>query len=263
MGRNPETCSKECFDATEKAVAANADGAAAVVIEPLIQGASGMRPAPEGFLALLRRLATEYDLLLIADEVATGFGRTGTMFACEREDVAPDLMALAKGISGGYLPLAATAAAEKNLRGLSRPVRRIQNVLPRAYVHRQRARLRGGDRIATCVRGRTRARKPSTKDRTAENALRRLGDIPEVADVRQAGFMVGIELMDDPAADEPFPPERRIGHQVTLRAREHGAIIRPLGDVVILNPPLAISLDDIDDLVSITERAIREAVSTG
>ena len=130
-------------------------GVAAVILEPLVQGAAGMLLHPPGYLRAVRELCDEHGVLLICDEVATGFGRTGTMFACEQEGVTPDLLCVAKGLTGGYLPLAATLATERDLRGLPRRVPRVPHLLPRPHLHRQPARLRGGHRLARGLRARS------------------------------------------------------------------------------------------------------------
>jgi adenosylmethionine---8-amino-7-oxononanoate aminotransferase len=228
---------------------------AAVVVEPLVQGAAGILTHPDGYLRAVRALCDEYDVLLICDEVATGFGRTGTMFACDQEGVAPDLMCLAKGLTGGYLPLAATLATE------------------RIY----EAFLGDHEELKTFFHGHTYTGNPLAcaaalatldvfeQERTLEALqpkIALLGDLLDeyvasqrhVRAVRRRGFMVGIELTE-------FPLHARMGHQVTLAARRRGAIIRPLGDVVVLMPPLAMSEQELVRLVQITSAAIAEATA--
>ena len=226
---------------------------AAVIVEPLVQGAAGMLVHPEGYLRAVRELCDRHGVLLICDEVATGFGRTGRMFACEHEDVAPDLMCVAKGITGGYLPLAATLTTERIYEGF---LGRHEEF--RTFFH---GHTYTGNPLA-CA-----AALATLRLFEQEHTLERLQDkiallgellapvarMPGVAEVRRRGFMTGIEL-------EGFPVEARAGHQVTLAARRRGAIIRPLGDVVVLMPPLAISARELRKLVSITSHAIAEVV---
>ena len=238
----------------ERLLVENAGEVAAVIMEPLVQGAAGMLVHPDGYLRQVRELCDRHDVLLILDEVATGFGRTGAMFACEQEAVAPDLLCLAKGISGGYLPLAATLASEHIYEGF---LGRFEEF--KTFFH---GHTYTGNPLA-CA-----AALASLDVFEEERVLERLGpkiellgDLleplaahPAVAEVRRRGFMTGIELAG-------YPVELRMGHRVTLEARARGAIIRPLGDVVILMPPLAISEADLRHLVSITAEAIEAATS--
>jgi adenosylmethionine---8-amino-7-oxononanoate aminotransferase len=229
---------------------------AAVIVEPLVQGAAGILTHPGGYLRAVRALCDEYDVLLVCDEVATGFGRTGTMFACEQEGVAPDLMCLAKGLTGGYLPLAATLASE-----------RVYEAFLGEY-----------DELKTFFHGHTYTGNPLAcaaalatldvfeRERTLDALQPKIALLGELLDehvapqrhvreVRRRGFMAGIELTE-------FPLHARMGHAVTLAARRRGAIVRPLGDVVVLMPPLAMSEQELRDLVQITAAAIAEATAT-
>jgi adenosylmethionine-8-amino-7-oxononanoate aminotransferase len=228
------------------------DRTAAVVMEPLVQGAAGMIVHPEGYLRGVRDLCDEFGVLLICDEVATGFGRTGTMFAVEQEGVAPDLMCVAKGLTGGYLPLAATlttAAIYDAFLG--------EHAEFKTFFH---GHTYTGNPLA-CAAGLA-TLDVFESERTLEALAPKialLGDLLAehvaplscVAEVRRRGFMTGIELSG-------FAVEDRIGHQVTLAARERGAIVRPLGDVVVVMPPLAISEAELERLVRVTAAAIAE-----
>ena len=253
-----DTWQAEPGDASDMArlLREHAGQVAAVIVEPLVQGAAGILTHPAGYLAAVRALCDEHDVLLICDEVATGFGRTGTMFACEQEAVAPDLMCVAKGLTGGYLPLAATLASE------------------RIY----EAFLGEHEELKTFFHGHTYTANPlacaaalATLDIfESERTLDALGPkialfgelleefvVPQrgVGEVRRRGFMAGIEL-------DGFPLAARIGHQVTIAARRRGAIVRPLGDVVVLMPPLAMSEEELCHLVQITAASVAEATAT-
>jgi adenosylmethionine---8-amino-7-oxononanoate aminotransferase len=225
---------------------------AAVIMEPLVQGAAGMLVHPPGYLRAVRELCDRHGVLLILDEVATGFGRTGRMFACEHEGVAPDLLCLAKGITGGYLPLAATLATEQIYEGFLGEHEQF-----RTFFH---GHTYTGNPLACAAAIATLDvfREERTLDRLRGKIellgelLAPLEDQPAVSEVRRCGFMVGIEL-----AEHPLPV--RIGHRVTLEARRRGAIVRPLGDVVVLMPPLSISSDDLRRLVTVTVEAIDTA----
>jgi adenosylmethionine-8-amino-7-oxononanoate aminotransferase len=227
---------------------------AAVIMEPLVQGAAGMIMQPDGYLRGVRDLCDRHEVLLILDEVATGFGRTGRMFACEHEGVAPDLLCLAKGLTGGYMPLAATLATETVYDGF---LGEHQDF--RTFFH---GHTYTGNPLACAAALAT--LEVFERERTLERLQRKMALLglllepveahPAVAEVRRRGFMVGIEL-------RPYPLDLRMGHRVTLEARRRGAIVRPLGDVLVLMPPLAISEDELERLVAITAEAIDAATS--
>jgi adenosylmethionine---8-amino-7-oxononanoate aminotransferase len=232
---------------------AHGERIAAVVVEPLVQGAAGMIVHPDGYLRAVRELCDEFGVLLICDEVAVGFGRTGTMFACEQERVAPDLMCVAKGTTGGYLPLAATLTTEQVYAAF----------LGEHHEHKTffHGHTYTGNPLACAAALAT--LDVFESERTLERLAPKIAlfgelldelvaPLPTVAEVRRRGFMTGIELA-------PFAVEARMGHQVTLAARRRGAIVRPLGDVIVLMPPLSISEDDLTRLVGITAAAIADA----
>jgi adenosylmethionine-8-amino-7-oxononanoate aminotransferase len=228
---------------------------AAVIVEPLVQGAAGMLMQPPGYLARTRELCDAHDVLLICDEVATGFGRTGTMFACEQESVVPDLMCVGKGITGGYLPLAATLTTERIYEAFLGETEDCRTFFHgHTYTGNPLACAAAIASLNTFERERTlEALQP--KIELLERLLsQRVSGLPGVAQVRQRGFMVGIELISRPATE-------RLGHRVALAARRRGAVIRPLGDVVVLMPPLTISEADLRRLVAITAASIAEATA--
>jgi adenosylmethionine---8-amino-7-oxononanoate aminotransferase len=225
---------------------------AAVIVEPLVQGAAGMLIHPPGYLRAVRELCDRYGVLLICDEVATGFGRTGTMFACEQEGVSPDLLCLAKGLTGGYLPLATTLATERIYEGFLGAYEEW-----RTFFH---GHTYTGNPLA-CAAALANL-DAFESERTLESMQPKIGllhellshveAMPEVAEVRACGFMVGIDLGE-------HDPALRLGHRVTVEARKRGAVLRPLGDVVILMPPLSISTDELEELVRTTAESIEAA----
>jgi adenosylmethionine-8-amino-7-oxononanoate aminotransferase len=226
---------------------------AAVCIEPIVQGAAGMIVHPAGFLAGVRALCNEYDALLIADEVAVGFGRTGWMFACEHEAVEPDLMCTAKGISGGYLPLAATFATQKIYDAfLGDPWDGRTFFHGHTYTGNPLACAAG---IASLELFEKHNLLAAVHEKTERLAVRldRLKSHCHVGDVRQKGLMVGIELVEDKGTRKSFDPRRRVGAAVCLAARRHGVMLRPLGDVIVLMPPLAMPSEQIEMLVDAAE----------
>jgi len=236
-------------------LAEHCEHVAAVIVEPLVQGAAGMLMQPAGYLRAVRELCDEHGVLLICDEVATGFGRTGKMFACQHEDVTPDLLCLGKGITGGYLPLAATLTTERIYEGFLGNFEEHRTFFHgHTYTGNPLACAAGIATLETFEHERTLEALQPKIELLSRLLGRHISELPAVAEIRQRGFMVGIELAGQ-------PPEARMGHNVTLAARRHGAIIRPLGDVIVLMPPLAISEAELRRLVAITAAAISEATS--
>jgi len=238
----------------ERLLADHGDEVAAVIVEPLVQGAAGILLHPPGYLRDVRDLCDRHGVLLICDEVAVGFGRTGRMFACEHEGVSPDFMCLAKGITGGYLPLAATLTSERIYEGF---LGRFEEF--RAFFH---GHTYTGNPLACAAA--LASLEVFEEERTLERLQPKIALLEEllepvsalagVAEVRQRGFMCGIELSG-------FPLDQRMGHRVTMEARERGAIVRPLGDVVILMPPLSIDESQLTRLVEIVGVAITAATT--
>jgi adenosylmethionine-8-amino-7-oxononanoate aminotransferase len=248
------------IDELHQAFASHGHELAALVLEPLVQGAAGMLLSPPGFLREARSLCHKHDVLLVADEVATGFGRTGTMFACEQEGVTPDLLALAKGLSGGYLPVAATMATDEVFRQfLGVPEERLTFFHGHSF---------GGNALGCAAalasldlfeREQTLASLPPKIAALRARLNLKISPLPHVFEIRQKGLMVGIELRR--SHSQPYSAEEAIGAHVCRIVRRHGVILRPLGSVVVLMPPLSITLDQIDRLVDATAAAIAEATS--
>ena len=239
------------IDALEAMLAIHAHELAALIVEPLVQGAAGMLVQPPGFLRAASELCRKHDVLLICDEVATGFGRTGTMFACEQEDVAPDLLCLAKGISGGYLPLAATLATDEiysaflgeNERKLTFFHGHTYTGNPLACAAIASLDLFERDRVLEKLQPKI-ARLHARLDA-------QLQPLRPVVAIRRRGFMIGVEL-------GPYRFEDAIGARVCLDLRRRGVLLRPLGPVVVMMPPLSITDDEIDRLVDATRASIVE-----
>jgi adenosylmethionine---8-amino-7-oxononanoate aminotransferase len=256
-----ESYLKFCFDEAERVIREKHEQLAALVIEPLVQGAAGILVHPHGYLRHVRRLTRQYDVPLIADEVAVGFGRTGSMLACEQEAVTPDFLCLAKGITGGYLPLAATMTTETIYNAfLDEPA------AGKTFFH---GHTYTGNALA-CAAAIASLRLLATNNvlangrRSAEilkTKLKPLENHSHVGEVRQKGIMVGIELVADRETKTPFPLERRTGHLVTLAARRRGVVIRPLGDVVVLMPAPAMPAPLVEQLCDVAIEAIDEATS--
>jgi adenosylmethionine-8-amino-7-oxononanoate aminotransferase len=226
-------------------------------MEPLMQGAAGMWSQPVGYVRALREICRRNKILFILDEVATGFGRTGKMFACEHDGVTPDILCMAKGITGGYLPLAATLTSEEIFSAFlgeykefktffhghtytGNPLGCAVALANLAIFHRENVIANMQPRIAYLQK------------RLSEEFLA----LPHVSDVRQWGYMIGIELAQDRAGRKNYAPEKRTGRQVILAARARGVMIRPLGDVVILMPPLSMGENELAILLDIVSDSI-------
>ena len=231
----------------------------ALVWEPVMQGAAGMLKQPPGYGAHLRNLTKKYNVLLIADEVATGFGRTGKMFACEHENVSPDLLCVAKGITGGYLPLSATLTTEAVYEAFLG-----EHAECKAFFHGHTysanplacaaalANLEIFEKEKTLE-------KLGKKIEVLSHELWKMKRLAHVGDIRQAGFMVGIELVKDARTKEPYPSTEKRGARVGMLARERGVLIRPLGNVVVLMPPLSIKITELKKLCRVVHECIEEA----
>ena len=258
---NRERCGLLCLKELERLMELHAHELAGLVIEPSVQGAGGMIVQPPGFVKGVRELCDRFDVVMIADEVAVGFGRTGAMFACGKEGVTPDIMALSKGISAGYLPLAATLTTKK-----------IYDAFLGAYAE-----------LKTFFHGHTFTGNPIAcaaahasldlfeKDRLLESLQEKIAyldermqallGLPHVGDVRQEGMIGGIELVLDKKTRQPYPWEERVGVRVCLEARKHGLFLRPLGNIIVVFPPLSISMSELKLLMDGIEASVRAVTS--
>ncbi|MCR4315865.1 MAG: adenosylmethionine--8-amino-7-oxononanoate transaminase [Planctomycetes bacterium] len=238
----------------------HADECAAVIIEPLMQGAAGMIAHPPGFLRAVRDLTSEREVFLIVDEVATGFGRTGKMFACEYEGVSPDMMCVAKGITGGYLPLAATLTTEAIYEGFKGELADLRTFFHgHTYTGNALASAAGLASLRIFEADETLAHVKVLME-TLARSLPRLLEHENVGDIRRVGLMTGIELVKDKRTKEPFEYERAIAAEVCMKARSHGVVIRNLGNVIVLMPPLGSSVSEIANLVDTVKDSIREVL---
>jgi len=257
MKLRQETCGMACVDAFEKVVKKHHEETCAVIIEPLVQGAAGMILQPPGWLNAIWKIAKEYGLLFIADEVATGFGRTGNLFACEEERISPDFMCVAKGITGGYLPLAATLSTEDVFNGFLGQFDEFKT-----FFH---GHTYTGNPIACAVavesinlfKKEGLLQKLQQKTAILKNSLDRFKELTHVGEVRQKGFMVGIELVKSRKTKRSYAPGDKIGQKVIWEARKRSVIIRPLGDIIVLMPPLAIDRPTLEELVDVTYESIK------
>jgi adenosylmethionine-8-amino-7-oxononanoate aminotransferase len=245
----PATVRDQCLAKLEEILQQHGSRIAAVCIEPIVQGAGGMIVQPDGFLRGVRALCDNYNVLMIADEVAVGFGRTGKMFACEHEDVEPDLMCVAKGITGGYLPLAATFATQKIYDAfLGDPWEGKTFFHGHTYTGNPLACAAALASLDLFERNHLIAATQKKTGRLAD-FLSSIKPHPLVGDIRQKGLMVGIEIVARKNGRVPFDPRRRIGAEICKNLRRHGVILRPLGDVIVMMPPLAMEEGQLKKIV--------------
>jgi adenosylmethionine-8-amino-7-oxononanoate aminotransferase len=252
-----EQCKQFTLDKIEELLKKNSERIAAVVVEPLVQGAAGMIVHPKGFLKGVRELTKKYKVFLIADEVATGFGRTGKMFACENEQVEPDIMCLAKGITGGYLPLAATLTTQEIFDAFLGQADEFKTFY-HGHTYTGNA-LACGAAIASLElfeENRIIESLPEKVNLIAEY-LQKISALDFVGDVRQCGLMAGIEIVKDKKTKESFSCEKLIGAKICAAMRPKGLIMRPLSDVIVLMPPIAIDLTLLRKLLDIVYDTIK------
>jgi len=251
-------CRLACLEILEKTIKKDNKKIAAMVIEPIVQGAGGMIVWPKGILAHMRKLCDKYKVLLIADEVAVGFGRTGKMFACEHENISPDILCLSKGLSAGYLPLAATLVKEE-----------IYNAFLADYSDRKtffHGHSYTGNPLACSAalasldvfRTEKTLSKLQPKIKFLKQRLNDFNNLSHVGDIRQKGFMVGIELVKNKKTRQTYPWQDKIGIQVIQYARRRGLILRPLGNCIVLMPSLNITKRELGSLLDIAYEAIKD-----
>ena len=260
LGPDPVAVRDAALAALARLLEENAHEIAALILEPLVQGAAGMLVHPAGYLAGAAELCRQHDVLLIADEVATGFGRTGTLYACEQESVTPDLLCLAKGLTGGYTPLAATLMTHRVYEAfLSTSESRVTFFHGHTFTGHPLGCAAALASLDLFERDHVLAALPA-KVETFTRALAPLCDHPNVGDIRQRGMMIGIELVADRRIAAPLPPEALTGARVCAAARAHGVLLRPLGDVIVLMPPLSITHDEITALVAAVSAALADTL---
>jgi adenosylmethionine-8-amino-7-oxononanoate aminotransferase len=261
VGLTLPECRLSCADAVEDILKEHHEEIAGIIVEPMLLAAGGMITMPSGYLKRLRRLATRYGVLFIADEVATGFGRTGRMFACEHEGVKPDLMAISKGLTGGYMPLAATLTTEAVYREF---LGRYEDFKTFFHGHSYTGNPLGCAvalaNLAVFKRERT-LEKLLPRIEALRTLLRPLQAHSHVGDVRQIGLIAGIELVRDRVTKEPYSLMDRMGTRVTDEARAAGLLLRPLGNIIVLMPPLSTTTKELRMMVHILAKAI--AIATG
>ena len=247
FGATREDCACECFVHAERAFAEHGHETVAMIVEPLLQGSAGMRIYPEEYLRKLRVLCDAHDVLLIADEIATGFGRTGRLFACERAGITPDIMCLSKGLTGGYMPMSITIVKEKIYEAFYADWSE-----GKAFMH---SHTYAGNPLgcAAALAVLDILDEENILERAAETArwlTERLTEVfgthPNVGEIRHIGLIHAVELVEDRGEKRPFDGKRRLGYAIYRRALKHGLLLRPLGDVLYFNPPLNIGKPELE-----------------
>lgn len=243
--------------AVESALSEHNGQVAGIILEPLIQGAGGMLISPQGFLNELSELAKQWETLLIVDEVMTGLGRTGKMWACEHEAVTPDLLCTAKGLAAGYLPLAATLTTDEVYNAFLGEYRNLKTFFHgHTFTGNPLACAVALENIAIFERENLLSRLQPTIEHF-RNRLQEFYKLSHVGDVRMCGLAAGVELMKNPDTYTPYPFEKKIGIQVCKEALTRGAILRPLVNTIVLMPPLQISISELDTLFDIVYASIK------
>ena len=260
-GETPQQCAQRCLEATRALLERHAGEVAAVIVEPLVQCAGGMRMHHPDYLRGLRQLCDAFDVHLIADEIAVGFGRTGSLFACEQAGIRPDFLCLSKGLTGGFLPLAAVLTSAGIYEAFydtwqsgkaflhshsytGNPIA-CSAALATLGIFREQPVLAGiSDRAATLAA-----------------ALAPLRDHPNVADVRQTGLIAAVEVVADRRSRRPFPAAERRGRRLYAHALDNGVLLRPLGDIVYFMPPYCASDEEIRQMVAVAGDGIGRMVA--
>lgn len=260
-GKNRNCCRTECFAAAQSAFERYANQCCAIIVEPIIQMAGGMKIYPAEYLKRLRQACDKYNVLLIADEIGTGFGRTGRMFGCNHAEISPDIMCMSKGLTGGYLPMAIAATTNEIYEAFY-----ADYSAHRAFMH---SHTYSGNPLAAT------AAKTVLNILTTQPILQQAGknavyfnqkireafnDCPYVGEIRQAGLINIIELVEDSQTKKPLEAARRIGFQIYNKALKKGLLLRCLGDLVYFNPPLTIQPDELDFAVKISRECVREVL---
>jgi adenosylmethionine-8-amino-7-oxononanoate aminotransferase len=259
FNEKPESCTTPCISAVEAELKSHHEELTAVIVEPLIQAAAGMKMYPPGYLKRLKELCSQYDVHLIADEIAVGFGRTGTMFACEQAGIAPDFMCLSKGLTGGYLPLSVVLTTDEVYEAFYDDYASMK-----AFLH---SHSYTGNPLA--CRAALEVLQIFEDDQVMEEIQEKgaymkklasevFGKHPFVGEYRQTGMVGAVELVKDKRTKEPFPSGERTGYQIYRIALEKGLLLRPLGNVLYFMPPYIITKEEINTMISITKEAMEE-----
>ena len=261
FNKNRDNCSCECFIDAEKQFEKYGNQTAAILVEPLLQGSAGMKIYPALYLKKLRAICDKYNVHLIADEIATGFYRTGKMFAFNHADTSPDIMCLSKGLTGGYMPMAAVVTTDKIYDAFY-----DDYLKGKAFMHSHT--YSGNPLGASCAlavldildRGEIQKHIKEVSPYFNNLIKQSFLNLKNVGEVRSIGLINAIELVKDKSSKEPFNSNLRLGYQIYKKALKKGVLLRPLGDVIYFNPPLIIQKDDMDYVVKVALECTKEAI---
>lgn len=256
-GKCRENCACECFVQAEAMFEKHADETCAVIVEPLLQGSAGMRIYPAAYLTKLRKLCDRTGVLLIADEIATGFGRTGKLFACDHAEICPDIMCLSKGLTGGFMPMSITAVTQPIYDAFYADYGE-----GKAFMHSHT--YSGNPLGCAAARAVLKVLREEAVLETARSTATYLtarlqetfGEHPHIGEIRHIGLIHALELVEDRSTKRPFTRER-VGYAVYKEALKRGLLLRPLGDVLYFNPPLTIGQETLDQAIFRFQEALK------
>lgn len=255
--KNRDTCNAECFINMENTIKEIHEEVSAIIVEPIVQCAAGMKIYSPKYLVHLRKLCDKYDINLIADEIAVGFGRTGKMFACEHSDISPDIMCLSKGLTAGYMPLSLVLMSDKIYNAFYDEYNTMK-----AFLH---SHSYSGNALGCSIAVETlkifEEENVLDKNKDKSDYLRKkvesvLNDIPYVGEYRQIGMIGAIELVKNKDTKELFESEKRVGYNIYQNALEKGVLLRALGNIIYFMPPYVISKEEIDFMVEVARDSI-------
>lgn len=258
-GKQRDSCSAECFEHMEKSLAKNHDKVAAIIVEPMVQAAAGMMIYSKEYLVKLRNACDRYDVKLIADEIAVGFGRTGKMFACENAGITPDLMCVSKGLTAGYMPLSLVVLKDEIYDAFYDDYSTMK-----AFLH---SHSYSGNPLGCAIANETISifrdenileENIKKSEYIKKKVLEIIDDIPYFGEFRQVGMIGAIELVKDKESKEPFDWTKRVGYQIYKIALSKGVLLRPLGNIVYFMPPYCITYDEIDTMIRVAKESIIE-----
>ncbi len=259
---NYPSCNLACTDPLEDILSKNAEEIAGIIVEPIVQAAGGIIISPPGYLRKIYEISRKYNIIFIADEVATGFGRTGKMFACDHENIDPDIMVISKGITAGYLPLAATLTTNEIYNAFLGQYEEFKTFFHgHSYTGNPLACTAALANIEIFESEEV-IKKIQEKISLLEKLLKNFQELEHVGDIRQKGLIAGIELVKNKENKEPYPIGERKGHRVILEARKKGVILRPLGNVIVIMPPLSISNDELNYLMDVVYHSIKKVTES-